>query len=72
MIKLAKWLYNLGAKNERKRIHNELLMYIGQKPERSMNPELNFQEDENTYKGRVKTWSYAQKMIDDFFVSFSE
>jgi hypothetical protein len=69
VLKIIKWLYQLGSDNERKRIHRELLIYIGQKPERSLNPEINFQEDEKTFMGRVRTWNYARRLIEDFFDS---
>lgn len=67
MTNLFKWVYNLGVEHERKRLHRELLMYIGQKPERTNNPELNYLEDEKSFNGRLRVWGYANRLLADFF-----
>ena len=67
MYKLAQWLYELGAKNEQRKLHMELLFHIGQQPVRYLDSEAGIEESEQHYNKRLDAWFAAREMIQSFF-----
>lgn len=70
MLRIIKWAYDLGVKTEHKRIHDELLLRIGNRPE-----PLSFKGGEiadRSYYPRLEAWGEAQRMIRDYFGAHSD
>jgi hypothetical protein len=67
MYKLSRWLYELGAKNERKHLESDLFYYLSQQPVRYHDADAGMKESDEHFKKRIDSWFAARELIEKFF-----